>query len=529
MLPNFTYPISSLRGASAQAVSSADRPLCALVSAFAAMLDKQALGGAARMLTEWEVGEAILGQLYQNGIPSARAHGWAAALNHTEPPKPTPRCIIDGVALDPYQLETVDQTPLYGGVLSLGVGLGKTLTAVALAARFANRVPYSGRTRCWIVCPLNAMPTWERMRSYLQTGFKSVQIISMDSLHKFADAVQPIGGVIIFDEVHMLGEQKARRTKAAHKVRLAFDAGFCLTGTLLHGGIEKALSIQDLAIPGLARFASRWKAGEYFKCLVRTKIGGRTVTELKRPVGLAKEAFKEYLSWGCVSMTKESAIVRKTVDIPEQEITTVEIGDCTRSIDEIAANWALEKFAETGELPHAQAVAHGLCSEGLSAKIDWLMNEMDDPTQQVVIFCMYTASLDAVEYALVTQNISFVRVDGTVTGIERAMYENKFQSGAVRVFLGQQAAASVSMNLQNACISVTIDHDWKAANYDQSLGRTCRRGQTQRCYHFDLVANKLQQRVVQRLRDAADFDASVSEYQDLKRAVLTAKTHVGPP
>lgn len=517
--PSFSYPLRGYPNAPVQAVSSSDRPLCSLVSAYAELLRGSALGGSARLLSHGEQLSTFERLFAEHDVPLLRAESWVLAINRSYVPHTFFPHKVGPFTLDPYQIETIRQTAPSGGVLALGCGLGKTVTAIALALR--AQMYYSAEAqRTWVVCPLNAIPAWERMRAYVPGEY---QIISMDSLHKVVDALPSTGGTIIFDEAHLLGEMSARRTKAAHRMRAKFDAGFCLTGTLLHGGIEKALSIQDLAVPGLARFSSRWKAGEFFKCLSRHRIGGRMVTELMRPTGLAKKTFMEYLALGCVSMTKDSAIVRQTMDVPPQEIHTVELGDCTIPLDQLAADCALQMLEEDGDLPNAQAVAHRLCSIGVSEKVDWLLNEMDDPSIQVVVFAAYRATLDAVAERLTAEGITFVRVDGDTLGKDRAACEADFQQGKARVFLGQQVAASVSMNLQNAYISVTLDHDWKASNYDQSLARTCRRGQTRTCYHFDLVANKVQQHVVDRLREAADFDASSAEYQDLKRGLLTVK------
>jgi SNF2 family DNA or RNA helicase len=135
------------------------------------------------------------------------------------------------------------------------------------------------------------------------------------------------------------------------------------------------------------------------------------------------------------------------------------------------------------------------------------------------VFAHYRDTLDAISAALTQAGIPFVRVDGDTSAQNRVAAEDTFTKGGARIFLGQMVAASVSMNLQTAYISVTFDHDWKAYNYEQSLARTCRRGQTRDCHHFDLVANKLQRTVVQRLRTAMDFNAEAADWQDLKLGI----------
>jgi hypothetical protein len=94
-----------------------------------------------------------------------------------------------------------------------------------------------------------------------------------------------------------------------------------------------------------------------------------------------------------------------------------------------------------------------------------------------------------------------------------------FKSGRVRVFLAQTDAASVSMNLQNARTSVMFDSTWKAATYEQALARTCRRGQTHACTHYNLIGNKFQREVFKRVMSACDFDSQLAEYQEIQRAI----------
>jgi hypothetical protein len=78
------------------------------------------------------------------------------------------------------------------------------------------------------------------------------------------------------------------------------------------------------------------------------------------------------------------------------------------------------------------------------------------------------------------------------------------------------SAACTSMDLFAAKFSVALDHCWKAADYSQALARTCRRGQQHECHHIDLFTNIFQRRIVERLRESQDFDASLSEWQAIK-------------
>lgn len=516
-----TYSVAyqiPLPNAGLQGASTADRPLCALVSAYASWLSGQPLSGAWKLLSHKEQEMAFAESFKRLDVTMERATAWGNAVRGTT------KMVCDdedvphmGMSLDGYQMDALNQLTASGGVLALGCGLGKTATA------FRAAIDSGAHSRIWILCPLNAMPTWERYRAALSHYFPEVQILSMDSAHKFVGASNT-GGVIIYDEAHLLGDCDARRTKSCHALRPLFDFGLCLTGTLLHGGIEKTLSIMDLAVPGGALFANRWKAGEYFNCLVRKYIGTRKVTALEKPTGFHKEEFLKYISRLCISLNSHSESVRQSIEIPEQDVHTVKLGEPWDATDVLVGRIVRARLAAGEELPHAQAVAHEMCRSGSDDKIQWLMDLLGRTSGPVVVFAAYRETLDKAQAACEEAGISLVRVDGDVTGAARALCERTFQDGGARVFIGQMDAACVSMNLQNAQVSVALDHTWKAANYNQALARTCRRGQALRCTHYDLVTNELQDRVVARLAAAEDFDASLAEWQALKAAITTNAT-----
>ena len=493
-----------------QVINGADRPICAAISALA-------FDGMKGMLIP-DPRPRVLQYLEEHGIPGWRAHTWAAAVagSRYAYSKSIPASYA-GIKLDDYQIDSIKRLTIAGGVLALGCGLGKTVLACAACDAFAAEV---GASRIWIVCPLNAVPAWERMRPYLSKRFSEVAILSMDSGHK-AVGVAPTGGCIIFDEAHLLGEPKARRTQAAHTIRKAFDFGLCLTGTLLHGGVHKALSILDLAVPGAAVFSSQWKAGEFFNCLARKKVGHRTVTSIVRPTGAAKEAFAQYLSTYTISLTAYSPEVRTAFHLPQQHIKQVRLSEPWDSIDGSVEEVVLQILDREGRIPHMAEVAHLLARANIQSKVDWIMENLDD--EPVVIFAQYIESLDHVEAALLDAGIPYVRVDGEVTGAARSECEQKFRSGSVQVFLGQMTAASVSMNLQTARFSIAVDHSWRAADYSQALARTARRGQEQETYHWDLLSNQFQAVILGRLLQAQDFDASLAEWQQAKLRIQTMK------
>ncbi len=528
-LPAISYSIDDLLpGAQLQAVHGADRPLCALTAAAASMMRGNALKGVAKGLST----EAVTGMIHSavagEAIPAERFGAWVEAVNELRIDEgwlrqwTVPEDPMASLTPSRYQVNALPRLTVAGGLLAYDPGLGKTLIA-AIAARAYERLGVAGKGRCWIVAPLNAMGAWSRYLPELRALFDDVKVVSIDSAHKLVAADRAAGGVLIIDEIHNAGHMTARRTKALFKVRPAFDVCIGLTGTLLHIGVEAALTVLDLCIPGAGAFATRWRAGEYFHCLVQKDLGGRVVTKLERPTGANAQAFLAHMSRYAVVLTQQSEEVRAEAGIPLQHLHTIDMGGAEdEDIDDCIVRLVhqlLEGQPDNAPLPHASAIVHAALAEGAEEKWDWILDHIDDPAEGIVLFAEYHTTLDLVQAKLEEAKMSFVRVDGSITGPARDAAREAFQRGDVQIFLGQIEAAGESIDLYRACISVALDHTQKSWKYSQALKRTCRRGQTRECHHFDLVCNPVQAKCLRRLRAGDDFHVSLADYQEALRKV----------
>jgi hypothetical protein len=503
MTLHVTFPTySGTRGG----VSGADRPLCALVQAWAHRRGK--LGGELKGRGEREIDARLRAAFEAFGVSREVVNFWTAlTLIDTGGMR---RDICDW-HLDEYQIAALGRTHCAGGVFALDCGLGKTPVALAAAYHLGKTVG----GRLVVVCPLNAVPVWEKVIDHPDMRvFSDRQILSQDSLHK---AVGLSGTVLIIDEAHGMGDAKSQRTTHAHDLRAKFLACFCLTGSLLHAGIEKALSILDLAVPGASRFTTKWDAGRVFQCLVKKPMGQRTVTSLATPTGANADLFNRWLEPYVTALAADSDAVRKAFYLPNQTVDVVELEGCAEPVADLVLRTAQQIMDASGEWPSMPQVAHAVSAAGVVPKLDWLLEALEADSRPVVVFYQYTVNGDAICEALTQSCHPYVRIDGAVTGRDRSGVIDTFVSGRVRVLVAQIDAASVSMNLQNAWTSVQFDPTWKGAAYTQLLARTCRRGQTRECEHYVLVANKFQKRMHQTVVARADFNASVADWQEAKQ------------
>jgi SNF2 family DNA or RNA helicase len=529
MSVKWTYKIDDfVPGAPSQAVGYSDRPLSAFTAALASWQRGNQLRGAANGLSDDEISAEALAVYKRAGVPEARAGLWLASINGIACPMIpygwTPEHAP--FTASNYQIDALNRTAIGGGVLGMRVGLGKTPTAATFACWLAHKKIVDQRY-CLIVAPLNAFGAWDKWMPALKHYYTEVQVMSVDSAHK-AVGLPNRGGMLIVDEGHALGDMKARRTQAMHSIRPLFDSCLVLTGTFLHAGVEKTLSMLDLAVPGYAQFSSRWKCGEHFHVLIKQKFGSRTTTSLAKPT-VTRPQFMEYLSRYVVMLDKDSPGVEEA-GIPEQELTTIPVGAPWLPLHAEAAALAIA-LTDADGLPHASEVMHALARAGIEAKLnEWATTQgmlMLDPAtgkhtvrEPCVLFAHYTETLDAIAKFLGEHGIPFVRVDGSTKVAERKEAQRKFQAGEVDVFLGQTTAAGIAIDLFRARMSATFDASFKAIDYAQALGRTARRGSTfETVYHADFVANALQRAIIERVREAADFNASAVEYQDIKRTL----------
>jgi hypothetical protein len=203
-----------------------------------------------------------------------------------------------------------------GGVAALSCGTGKSVTAWA-AAKAAVRNGMCNDSRCTVICPVNAAGQWGPYLQDLAKDYKTVELISVDSTHKFVGSGN-LGGALIVDEAHKVKCTTSRRTHNTFAIRLGYEWCMALTGTLLHTGPEGVLAVQDLAIPGLSRFLDKWKFGQAFDCIIQKKVGTRTRPILTLPAAGRQGALATYLNRGVRSLSFNSPEVQQDQVVPGQ-------------------------------------------------------------------------------------------------------------------------------------------------------------------------------------------------------------------
>jgi len=312
-----------------QSTADVSRAVSALTIVLAYMMSGQKFRGSYSDYTLAEMDKELNDFCKWHSLSIDRVISWASSLL-IPPTYQTPlgsmverRMPSLGFALHEYQRNEAEWfASRQGGVAGLSCGTGKSVTAWA-AAKAAVRNGRCIDSRCTIIAPVNAMGQWEPYADDLKHDFKEVNILSVDSTHKYKFDPR-MGGALIVDECHKVKNESSTRSFNTFDIRLGYDWCLCLTGTLLHTGPEGVLMIQDLAVPGLSRFTDKWRFGTVFDCIVQKKVGRRTRSSLVTPAGEHFESFVQYLSRGVRSLSFASPTVREAVNLPGQTRTLVD-------------------------------------------------------------------------------------------------------------------------------------------------------------------------------------------------------------
>lgn len=411
------------------------------------------------------------------------------------------------------------------GMLAMDMGTGKTFTA--LLALLRERLPLvfvdlsrgSGQARA------------ERLQAALATatGKRLVVVVNYESVWRsqLAPTIESVKwSAIVLDESHRI--KSPGGTASRYLARLAAKQPkarrVCLTGTPMpHSPLDLYGQFRFLDPEIFGTSFTRMRA-RYADCDVRfpSKVKAwKNQTELTGKLDAHSwrvtadevldlpEAIHETLS---VELSPK--VQRFYRSLEREMVAEIESGKVT------AAN-ALTKLLRlqqaTGGYARVDGYAHVTPIDGVSTKRLTLQDRLEDlpVTEPVVVFCRFRSDLDDVAAAARELGREYAEVSGERKDLERWQADDA-------VILGvQMQSGGVGIDCSRAAYAFYYSLGYSLGDYEQSLARLRRPGQTRCVRYYHLVCEgTVDEQVYAALRERRNVvDAVLSKLSPRKEAV----------
>lgn len=432
--------------------------------------------------------------------------------------------------LRPYQQEGVGWLQFLrrcrlGGVLADDMGLGKTVQTLAHLSleKAAGRL----QKPSLIISPVSVIGNWEREIRQLAPQLKSLTLHGPRRKELFS-SIPNVDIVItayplllldtevlcthefyflVMDEAQVIKNPRAKVSQAARALRA--EHRLCLSGTPMENHLGELWALVDFLQPGLLG-DERDFTRQYRNAIEKNGDKERA------------QALSRRIAPFVLRRTKDAV----APDLPEktQIIETIALDEKQRDFYDgvrLASHRRVrETIEERGLARSAITVLDALLKlrqaccdprlvggdvehEGVpSAKIDWLTNalpEMIEAGRRILLFSQFTSMLSLIEKTVQQLNIPYLLLTGETR--ERTPLIEKFQTGAVPLFLISLKAGGTGLNLTAADTVIHYDPWWNPAVEAQATDRAHRIGQMKPVFVYKLIAQGTVEERIVRLQE----------------------------
>lgn len=484
----------------------------------------------------------VLGDLAQNpelqfsGAEHLRELGQrlraSRGIEPVEPPKGLK------AELRPYQkeglswLQFLHQHEL-GGVLADDMGLGKTVQTLAhlLVEKESGRMDRP----CLVIAPTSLMFNWRREAKRFAPKLKVLTLHGQDRKTRFKkiskhDLVlttypllprdfevlsEPEFHMVILDEAQNIKNSKSRAAQLVGQLNTRHR--LCLTGTPLENHLGEFWSLMNFLMPGFfadeTTFKRRYRTPieKHADEQARNQLVRRSRPFLLRrtKAEVAKDLPPITTMLRTVALEDQQRDLYEAVRIAMDERVRSEISAKGMGRSHIVVLDALLKLRQVCCDPRLVKLDTAAGVEQ-SAKLDMLMDmlpEMVEEGRRVLLFSQFTSMLELIEKRVNAAGIDYLKLTGDTK--DREPLVERFQSGAVPLFLISLKAGGVGLNLTAADTVIHYDPWWNPAVEQQATDRAHRIGQDKPVFVYKLLTE-------------GTVEQKIAELQEKKRGLADA-------
>jgi superfamily II DNA or RNA helicase len=438
--------------------------------------------------------------------------------------------------LRPYQQEGLGWLQFLrrfrlGGVLADDMGLGKTVQTIAHIALEMQ----SGRLTkpVLIVAPVSALGNWkheftrfapgldvhtwhgaQRRKSAYRLQAARIILTAYPLLLIDSELLLPRDfGLVILDEAQMIKNPGAKVSQMARALRA--DCRLCLSGTPIENHLGELWSLFDFLQPGLLgderHFQRQFRTpiekngdrgrAEVLSARLAPFLLRRTkdavAKELPPKVEMVEsitldEKQRDFYDGVRLAMHQRILEVVREQGLARSQITIL---DALLKLRQVCCDPRLVNMKRADEVGIPAAAQEG----APSAKLDWLctvLPELVAEGRRILLFSQFTSMLRLIETAVTDLRIPYCLLTGETK--DRTAVVERFQSGAVPLFLISLKAGGTALNLTAADTVIHYDPWWNPAVEAQATDRAHRIGQKKSVFVYKLIAqDTVEERMLQ--------------------------------
>ena len=427
----------------------------------------------------------------------------------------------------------------YGGILADDMGMGKTLQACAFISAITRKATKaSGRAKVMIIVKTSLIEPWKRelgrchvrydvfagaskeqaLQNVLRQGGVLLTTYGMvqhnvDLLSKVDDPHELHRWAwVVLDEGHEIKEHKSQ---LAQKVRrIPCTRRLLITGTPMQNNLRELWSLYDFVCPGLLGEEHHFK--EHFERPIRW---GVDKDANPREVNIANMASKKLRSLyepyylRRVKDELNSQLPNKNDIVVWLRMTPAQADLYTSFLESLSVRSArntqlggtntltaitlMKKICCSPEMVREESEAEigkqlDTYSASDSVKVRFalgMVRRLYTEGHRTLIFSNSTRFLDIIERELQRTDLSFLRIDGSVSSSkERQNRVDSFNADAgIATFLLTTKAGGVGITLTGADRVIMMDPSWNPTVDNQAVDRVYRIGQTRDVIVYRLV------------------------------------------
>lgn len=300
------------------------------------------------------------------------------------------------------------------------------------------------------------------------------------------------GGIVydvIADECHALKNPQAKQSKALYEIKMSGGLFIGLSGTPMPNGWIDFAGYSKLFgfVNGITEFKRKY-------CIYQDYKG---FPELVKYINV--DQMEAQLRRVAYKLSREQA-----AELPSRRMLAVNIQLTPKARKLYTTCKMTRVHPNTNELlDNAPRLLSMLRQSTTEARLDHLLSVVDDTSDNIVIYYNYISERRAILNLLSKTDKKILRYDGEVHNVlPRANAELKNT-----ILVAHYKSGSTGLNLQWANVTIYFSPTYSYQEFEQSVGRTHRNGQTKKClYYLFNVKSTVDRTIWTCLRDKRDFN-----------------------